>query len=170
MAGRRARAPRERPYADRAVKDEAAFDRDARNAIAASIRDRGTIPTISDVSKRLGRDRASVEESFLRMIEGRVFIPKRGSPEILAYNPFCAEPSDFTVRAGRWTWPAICAWDALGVPAALGIPGVIEASCADCGSPLRVEVGLGGAVAAAEKIVMQVGVPARQFWEDIYRT
>jgi hypothetical protein len=152
------------------VKDEAVFDRDARNAIAASIRDRGTIPEIADVSTVLGCDRESVEESFRRMIEGRVFIPKRGSAEILAYNPFCSEATEFTVRAGRWRWPAICAWDALGVPAALGIPGAIEASCADCGSPLRVAVGLGGAVAAAEKIVMQVGVPARQFWEDIYRT
>lgn len=171
MAGGAARLARARAYADGAViPDAQTFDRDVRRAIAAAIRDRGEIPTIAQVAVSLERDRSEIEAAFQRMIEGRVFIPRDQSTEILAYNPFCAESTDFLVTAARRTWWAICAWDALGVPPALGVTGTIDARCADCAEPLRIEVGLGGTASAPEHAVMQVGTPARDFWKDIYRT
>jgi len=149
---------------------DAEVDREVRTAIARSIKARGKIPTIVDVAVDMGRDIATVEASFARMIDGRVFIPKKGSHEIYAYDPFCVGPTDFYVTAAGRVWFAICAWDALGIPAALGEPGVVETHCGDCKEPIVVEVDADGATELQTWTVLQIGVPARDFWKDIYFT
>jgi hypothetical protein len=152
------------------VTDAEDFDRGVRAAIARAIRERGAIPKVADVALALGCDRSDVEAAFLRMIEGRVFIPRHRSLEILAYNPFCSEATNFAVTVSDRIWSAICAWDALGVPPALGAQGSIDARCADCAEPIRIEVGVDGRATAPERTVMQVATPARDFWKNIYRT
>jgi hypothetical protein len=149
---------------------DAEGDREVRIAIARSITTRGRIPTIAAVASDTGKDIATVDASFARMIEGHVFIPRKGSHEIYAYDPFCVGPTDFFVTAAGRVWFGICAWDALGIPAALGEPGVIETHCGDCGESLVVEVDADGGTEQQTWTVMQVGVSARDFWKDIYFT
>src|SRR5258705_11784176 len=105
---------------------DADLDREVRIAIARSIKTRGKIPTIAAVAADMGKDVATVDASFARLIEGRVFRPRKDSHEILAYSPFCAEPTDYFVTSAGRIWFGIDAWDALGIPAALGEPGVVE--------------------------------------------
>ena len=150
--------------------DDAAFDRRTREAIAGSIRHQGVVPTIAQVAKNLGDDLAAVRASFDRMIAEHMFIPKRGSSEIYAYDPFCAERTDFRVWSDDREWWALCGWDALGIPAALGAAGTVESSCADCGEPIVIEVDRNGEAASSSSAVLHVGVPARDFWKDIYFT
>lgn len=151
------------------VTDASELDRRVRTAIARAIRDEGRIPRIADVALALGMDEGAVDASFVRMIESHVFIPERGSHEILAYDPFCVGPTDFAVSAGGRTWWGICGWDALGIAPALGTSGTLTAPCADgCGETIRIEVGPRGT--ASGEAVLHVGVPARAFWEDIYFT
>ncbi len=45
-----------------------------------------------------------------------------------------------------------------------------EAPCGDCGESIHVEIGLGGEAAGPLGTVLHVGVPAREFWNDIYFT
>lgn len=149
---------------------EAELDREVRIAIARSIKTRGRIPTIAAVSADIGKDVATVDASFTRMIEGRVFIPQTDSHEIYAYDPFCVGPTDFFVTVADRVWFAICAWDALGIPAALGAPGVVEAHCGDCDESVVVEVDPDGATDVQTWTVLQVGVKARDFWKDIRYT
>jgi len=149
---------------------EADLDREVRIAIARAIKTRGKIPTIAAVASDMALDVATVDACFARLIDGRVFIPRKGSHEIHSYNPFCAEPTDFYVTAAGRIWFGICAWDALGIPAALGESGLVETHCADCGESLVVEVDADGGTEVQTWTVMQVGVPARDFWKDIYFT
>jgi hypothetical protein len=149
---------------------EAEFDREVRVAIARSIKTRGKIPTIAAVASDMGKDIAAVDDSFARMIEGHVFIPQKDSHEIYAYDPFCVGPTDFFVTAGDRVWFAICAWDALGIPAALGEAGVVETHCGDCGQELVVEVDADGLTEVQTWTVLQVGVRPRDFWKDIHFT
>jgi hypothetical protein len=146
---------------------EAEDDREVRIAIARSIETRGKIPTIATVAADLGKDVGAVDASFARLIDGRVFRARKGSHEIYSYSPFSAVPTDFFVTAARRVWFAIDAWDALGIPAALGETGVIETHCADCDESLTVEVDAKGMTEVQTWTVMQVGVPARDFWKDI---
>lgn len=149
---------------------DAEFDREVRIAIARSIKTRGKVPTIAAVAAELGKDIETVDASFARMIEGHVFIARKDSHEIFTYNPFCADPTDFFVTVAGRVWFGICAWDALGIPAALGEAGVVETHCPDCDESLVVEVDADGGTELQTWTVMQVGVPARDFWKDIYFT
>ena len=147
-----------------------AFDRRAREAIASSIRRRGSAPTIAQVATDMHADAAMVRASFERMIAAHVFIPQRDSSEIYAYNPFCAENTDFRVRSDGREWWALCAWDALGIPAALGAAGRVETTCNDCGEAVVIDVDRDGTATAGPGVVMSVGVRAVDFWKDIYFT
>ena len=161
-----------------------AFDLRVREAIVASIRGRGTVPTIAQTAADMGTEEPLVRASFDRMIAAHVFIPKRDSSEILSYNPFSVEKSDFRVRSGGREWWALCGWDALGIPAALGVAGRIESFCADCSEPIVIDVDRDGTPSAnggapssrvgtpssSSGIVMHVGVRALDFWKDIYFT
>lgn len=151
--------------------DALSFDREVRAAIARSIRERATIPTIDEVARSLGTDPVAVDASFVRMIESHVFIPRPGSHEIYAYDPFCTGPTDFRVHADGREWFGICGWDALGIPPALGTVGTLTAPCGDrCGQPVTIDIGLQGSARALDGAVLHVGVPARAFWDDIYFT
>jgi hypothetical protein len=46
-------------------------------------------------------------------------------------NPFSGIPTDFKVHANGKTYYANCAWDMLGIPAALHTDAVIEAVCTE---------------------------------------
>ena len=152
------------------MSDEDRFDRDVRRAIAEAIRRRGTIPTIAIVAADMNADEAAVRASFERMIAAHVFIPRRDSSEIYAYDPFCVEKTEFRVRADGRAWWAICGWDALGIPAALGVAGTVETVCADCGERIVVDIDRDGIATSASGAVLHVGVPAKDFWQDIYFT
>lgn len=145
-------------------------DRDVRDAIARSIRERGTVPTIVAVADDLAIPVDAVRASFDRMIAGHVFIPVRRSSEIFAYNPFCVGPTDYRVRVGDREHYAICGWDALGIPSALGMPGTVRTVCPDCSEPIVVEADGRGGATSPTAIMLNVGVPARSFWDDIYFT
>jgi len=150
--------------------DDDAFDRRVREAIGSSIRRRGGVPKIAQVAADMQTDGGAVQASFDRMIAAHVFIPQRDSSEIYSYNPFCVEKTDFRVRSDGREWWALCGWDALGIPAALGAAGRVETTCLDCGEAVVIDVDRDGTATASPGTVMSVGVRALDFWKDIYFT
>lgn len=150
--------------------DPGALDRDVRLTIADCIRERGAVPLVSEVAARAAVPEADVAASFARLAADRTMILRPGTAEILSFNPFAAGPTDFRVRAAGRDWSALCAWDAFGVVAALDTDGVVLGHCADvCGVPLEVRLA-GAAVGALDGVVMQFGLPAREWWKDIIFT
>lgn len=87
---------------------------------------------------------------------------------VLMANPFSAVPTPFRVRAGEVGYWANCAWDMLGVPAALGVDATIDATWAVDGASatFRVE---GGRVTGADGIVHFLK-PFRTWYDDIRDT
>lgn len=150
--------------------DPVEFDRDVRRTIAECIRDRGAVPRCAEVASRMAAGDADVADALGRLAAARVLILRRGTTEILSFNPFAAGPTDFRVRSAGRDWWSLCAWDAFGVPAALGTDGVVQGACADiCGVPLEVRLA-GDAVGALDGVVMQFALPAREWWKDIIFT
>jgi hypothetical protein len=150
--------------------DPAAFDRDVRVTIAECIRERGAVPSLSEVAARVAAPEADVAGSFGRLAAARVMILRPGASEILSFNPFAAGPTDFRIQAGGREWSALCAWDAFGVGAALDADGVVLGRCADvCGVPLEVRLA-GDSIGALDGVVMQFALPARDWWKDIIFT
>jgi len=80
-------------------------------------------------------------------------------------HPFSTVPTDFPVDTERGRFWANCAWDALGVPAILGVDGWTEARCAATGDP--VSFGVRGGRRHGDDAVVHFVVPPRDAWEDI---
>jgi len=83
-------------------------------------------------------------------------------------NPFSSRPTDFRVAAGGKTYFANCAWDMLGIPAALGLDARIEGRCADCGDSFTLEI-RNARLAPAVGIVHFL-VPFKGWYEDLVFT
>jgi hypothetical protein len=67
-----------------------------------------------------------------------------------------------TPRGRFW---ANCAWDALGVPAILGIDGWTDTRCAGSGEPLS--FGVRGGERQGDDALIHLVVPPRDAWTDI---
>lgn len=87
---------------------------------------------------------------------------------VLMANPFSAVPTPFRVTAGGVDSWANCAWDMLGIPAALGTDAAIQTTFAVDNAPVelrvadgRVENGIG---------IVHFLVPFRNWYEDIRHT
>lgn len=84
---------------------------------------------------------------------------------ILMAHPFAAHRDGARVDAGGRTWWGNCAWDGLGIVAALDLP---EAIVTANGVTIEITGGVpttGGA--PTTNALFHVAVPARRWWEDI---
>ena len=77
-------------------------------------------------------------------------------------HPFAAPGAAATVESGGRTWWGSCAWDGLGIVAALGLDG---AAVTSNGVRIRVRDG-----EPLDDAVFHVEVPAARWWDDIAHT
>lgn len=140
-------------------------DRLLRNATYGLFVELGRAPTVRDVAARTGQPPESVVAGWRRLHADHALVLHSASDEIRMANPFSAIPTAYRVRAdGRW-WFANCAWDAFGVLAALHTDGRIEASCADCGDPIEIDVA--GGSPDDDTLLFHCLVPASSWWDEI---
>ena len=83
-----------------------------------------------------------------------------GGRRIHMAHPFAAHREGARVDAGDRTWWGNCAWDGLGIVAALGLP---DATVTAQGITVQVRAGR----IASETALFHVAVPARDWWADI---
>lgn len=126
----------------------------------------GQVPQPPQIGRALGRSEADVRAALHVLAAGRVLILAPNDGNIWAANPFCAVPSGVRVSAAGKRYWAICVWDALGIPAALGTGDAdISAPCGDCGDPLTLQ--LRGGRLVREEGVVHFAVPAHHWWDNI---
>ncbi len=100
-----------------------------------------------------GRPPARVEdvETLRALADAHVVVLGEDDTVVMAH-PFAAPPGGAEVRAGGRTWWGNCAWDGLGIVAALGLRDAVVES---------------GGVRARAGAFFHVAVPARAWWDDI---
>ena len=109
-----------------------------------------------------------IRAGWRQLHEAHALVLNPATDEIRMANPFSAVPTAYRVNAsGRW-WYANCAWDALGILAALAVDGRVESSCPDCGEPYAVE--LRDRVVDRPDLLFHCLVPAAHWWDDIVFT
>lgn len=97
-------------------------------------------PVIAETARAFGVSIEVAKSTYERLHERHVLVLEADRPVIRMAHPFSAVSTPFRVHAdGRAYW-ANCAWDALGIPAALHADAVIAASCADDGTPVTLRV------------------------------
>ena len=144
------------------------FDIDVRLAVYQHFASTGQAPSLLYLAAQFGCSEDDVRGAFARLRASRVLLLGPDGETIRMAPPFSGVPTPHSVVVGRQTFFANCAWDALGIPAALHQPGVVHSGCGQSGLPLRLSVGLDGPEASAWLFHCQV--PAAQWWEDLVFT
>ena len=137
-----------------------------RNRVYASFVRTGNAPAPAEIAAALGLAEDEVADAYRRLHNAHALVLQPGTTEIRMLNPFSAVETPHRVEAGGRSWFANCAWDALGIPAALHTDGVVSSACPDCGEPLELDVRDGKLVDGADLLVHFV-VSARRWWDDI---
>jgi hypothetical protein len=123
----------------------------------------GSPPTAVETGEALGVDGPA---AYRRLADAHVIVLKPDSTDIWMAAPLSARPTPFLVTTPLGTYFGNCIWDALGVGAMLGHDFRVDTDCADCGTPMRLEV-RGGELGGDAEGVAHFAVPAAHWWDDI---
>jgi hypothetical protein len=127
--------------------------------------ERGRAPTVAEVASEADLAGAEIEACWYELHHAHALVLNPSTAEIRMANPFSAVPTVHRVQAaGRW-WYANCAWDAVGICAALDTDGRIETSCPDCGETIAIEIR--DQRADSERALFHCLVPTAHWWDDI---
>jgi hypothetical protein len=94
-------------------------------------------------------------------------LAKDGESIVMA-PPFSGVDTPHRVAARGISYMANCAWDALGIPAALHADAVVESRCENSGEPLQLRVSERGP--EPSRWLFHCLVPASKWWADIVFT
>jgi DNA-binding transcriptional MocR family regulator len=127
------------------------------------------MPSTEEVAREIGVSVQEVEAAFERLYQKRLLVLEPGErSRIRMAPPFSGIETPFQVQVGHVAYFANCAWDALGIPAALHQDAVIIASDAYTNEPITLEVKVGTPV--RQDCVIHFAVPAAYWWDDIIYT
>lgn len=144
------------------------FDTRVKLAIYHHFAETGRGPAPQDVAKRVGSDVDSVLESYPRLRAQRLLVLEADGSSIRMASPFSGIPTQHLVESDGIQYYANCAWDALGVPAALRKPGTVHSRCEQSGEAFHLHVDLQGP--QFSDWLFHCLVPAAQWWDDIVFT
>ncbi len=127
-------------------------------------------PTVDDLARVLELREDKVGASLQRLDAGHQIVLAPGETRIWMLHPFSAVPTEFPVEVEGGTYWGNCAWDAFGIPAALGSDGRTRTRCAESGAPMDFGVRDGKLVGRSSEdsgAVVHFAVPARRWYDNI---
>ena len=134
-------------------------DVELRRRILAFFAETARAPTPVDVD--------ATQDDYRRLERAHaLFLDADGA--IVMASPFSGVPTAYTAEADGRSWAANCAWDGLGILAALGRDGAVQTTCSDCGEPLALDI-RGGQLAETEAVAHFL-VPAAAWYDDLVHT
>jgi len=148
--------------------DPVDFDIRVKLAVYGHFAETGQGPTPEDIAKRVASELRLVLDAYERLRALRVLVLEDDGSSIRMASPFSGVPTQHTVESSDVKYFANCAWDALGVLAALQRPGVVHSRCEQSGEPLQLEVGLDGPEPC--DWLFHCVMPAASWWDDIVFT
>ena len=137
-------------------------------AIYAHFAKTGQRPTPQSIAARVASDVPGVLEAYGRLAAQRLLVLENDRGSIRMASPFSGVPTQHVVISDERQYFANCAWDALGIVAALQQPGTVYSRCEQSMEPYRLEVGLDGP--ATSDWLFHCLVPAAHWWDDIVFT
>jgi hypothetical protein len=148
------------------LEDE--FSTRVKVAIYRHFANTGSAPGPEVIARSLHSPSEPVEQAFRQLQSDRVLFLQPDARSIRMAPPFSGVPTEHRVRAGAIEYFANCAWDALGIPAALRRPAIVRSRCGQTGEPLELEVGL--SAPPSSPWVFHCPVPASRWWRDLVFT
>lgn len=144
------------------------FDLQVRTKIYGYFAKKCAAPTYQEIAALLGVDEASTQASFHSLHAHHMLFLQPGSDLLRMANPFSAVPTRYKVFIGTRQWFANCAWDALGIAAALHSDAIIQAGYPD--ENIAVELRVENGVVDGKGNGVYFALPCRQWYNDLVFT
>jgi len=112
-------------------------------AVLSAFAETGAAPTAARIAAATELAREVVDDCLASLAERDVLVRDDGGNTVGAY-PFSARPRGHRVRLDGRAVEALCAIDALGIGAMLGVDSTIASACAHCGAPIHIATRDGG--------------------------
>lgn len=125
-------------------------------------------PSVAETAVQFNMPEAEVSNCYKRLHNNHFFYLEPGTTSIRMANPFSAIPTKFEVQVGPLTYWANCAWDMLGIPAALHRDAVIEAKYEDAGETAVLTITNGQVQHSGD--VVHFPLPVRRWYDDLIFT
>lgn len=145
-------------------------------AIYRHFADVASPPSIADIAQSTGASPDDIRASYARLFGKRVLVIEPDGETIRMAPPFSGIETQHRVHIDGKRYFANCAWDALGIPAALHRPALVESRCEQSGEPLSLDVSfdvsldVSRAGPAPSDWLFHCAVPAARWWQDIRYT
>lgn len=97
-------------------------------------------PRVEETAERFALTHEEATSAYEALHQRHAFFLQPGTHDILIANPFSAVKTSFKVHANGKTYFANCAWDSLGIPAALHVDAQIDAQCSQSGAQIQLTV------------------------------
>lgn len=97
-------------------------------------------PSVDEATRQFNISPEEATDYYKELHNRHAFFLDLDSMTVRMANPFSGIPTDFKVHANGKTYFANCAWDMLGIPAALHTDAVIEAKFTESNDLVKLEV------------------------------
>lgn len=125
-------------------------------------------PSVEETARHFNISNEETGEIYKELNNRHAFFLEPGTLTILMANPFSAISTDFKVHANGKTYFANCAWDMLGIPAAMGCDAVIDTAFTESNDSVQLEV-KNGKVTNSEYLV-HFPLPFARWYDDLVFT
>jgi Alkylmercury lyase len=97
-------------------------------------------PSVNETASHFALAHEEAASAYEELHGRHAFFIQPETHEILMANPFSGVETPFKVYANEKVYFANCAWDSLGIPAALQVDAEIAATCAQSGEAIYLTV------------------------------
>lgn len=125
-------------------------------------------PSVDETAKHFNLSNEEAGEIYKELNNRHAFFLEPETLSIRMANPFSAIPTDFKVHANGKIYFANCAWDMLGIPAALHCDAVIDAVFTESNESVQLEI-RNGKVTDGEYLV-HFPLPFARWYDDLIFT
>jgi len=136
-------------------------------------------PSVEDTTAYFNISAEEASEYYKELHNRHAFFLDLEILTVRMANPFSGIPTNFKVHANGKTYYANCAWDMLGIPAALHTDAVIEAVCTESKELVKLEIKdgriaqaavPGGEDAASSELLVHFHLPFSRWYDDLVFT
>src|SRR5215471_4099147 len=138
------------------------FDTRVKLTVYRSTAESGRVPALEVVAGKVAAEPEAVRQAYGRLRAGRLLLLEPDGVTIRMAPPFSGVPTQHRVEAGGIAYFANCAWDALGIPAALHRQARVLSRCEHSHEPLDLAVDVDGP--EASDWLFHCLVPAAKWW------
>jgi hypothetical protein len=122
-------------------------------------------PRVDELALRFALTQEEAASAYEQLHARHAFFLQPGTHSVRMANPFSGVETSFNVHIKDKMYFANCAWDSLGIPAALHADAEVEAVCAQSGEAIHLTVSQGQA--GDSEALVHFLIPFRNWYDDL---